>query len=253
MICYKNAHYLYLGMKKFFKKIFLITASILVIVLAAVLVTDKLILPWYVSGEEVIVPNLIGKSKAEAIRILEELDLNPILENPRYDERFPKDAVIVHNPKAGKNVKVGRRVYLYISGGESLLKVPSFFGKTLRDSKVTIERLGLTLGEVVETKSEMPADRVIEQEPVEGTNVSAGTKITLMISIGPQIGMIRIPNILGKSFRDAEELLKRNSLKLGKITYLESPSLLPNTIIDQYPGEDKLVAVGDSIDIVITK
>lgn len=240
-------------MKKILKKLFYIPLIALVILLALILLVDKVAFPWYVSAPEYDVPNVVGLNKDEAIKILSELNLNPILEGPRYDARYPKDHVIFQKPNSGVLVKEGRRIYLFVSGGESLIKMPLLFGKTFRDTKVTIERLGLVLGEVEEVKSEMPAGRIIEQEPTEGIDVPKGTEVLLKVSVGPKIGMIRIPNLLGKPFKEAETLLRRNSLRIGKKTFLTSPSLLPNTIIDQYPGENKLVVVGDSVDVVITK
>ncbi|MBU1098829.1 MAG: PASTA domain-containing protein [Bacteroidetes bacterium] len=240
-------------MKKYLKKIVIVPVIGLVIILALILLIDKVAFPWYVSAPEYDVPNVVGLNKDEAIKVLTELNLNPILQGPRYDARYPKDHVIFQKPSSGVMVKEGRRIYLFVSGGESLIKMPLLFGKTFRDTKVTIERLGLILGEVEEVKSEMPAGRIIEQHPLEGVDIPKGTAVDLKVSYGPKIGMIRIPNLLGKSFREAETLLKRNSLRIGKTTFLTSPSLLPNTIIDQYPGENKLVAVGDSVDVVITK
>ena len=240
-------------MKKIFNKIIYIPLSIIVIVLALILLFDKMIMPWYVDAPVYELPDVVGKHKDEALEILKKNILKPVLEGPRYDANYPKDHVIFQKPVAGMSVKEGRRVYLFISGGESLIKVPLLFGKTSRDAKITVERLGLVLGEVEEVRSEMPAGRIIEQDPVEGIDVPKGSEITLKVSVGPKLGMIRIPNLLGKSYKDAENMLKRNSLRFGKINYLESPSLLPNTIIDQYPGENKLVAVGDSVDVVVTK
>lgn len=240
-------------MKKILKKIIFIPLAALVIFLALILLIDKVAFPWYVSAEQFEVPSVVGKNKEEAVKLLTDLGLNPILEGPRYDAEYPKDHVIFQKPNSGVVVKEGRRIYLFISGGESLIKVPTLFGKTYRDTKITIERLGLILGEVEEVRSEMPAGRIIEQEPVEGIDVPKGTEVKLKVSVGPKIGMIRIPNLLGKSLKEAEALLRRNSLRFGKTTYLTSPSLLPNTVIDQYPGENKLVAVGDSVDVVLTK
>ncbi|OGU58251.1 MAG: hypothetical protein A2V66_03400 [Ignavibacteria bacterium RBG_13_36_8] len=240
-------------MKKLLKKSILILSITVLLLLVFVLIFDKILMPWYVSESEEPVPNVIGLNKDEAIRILKESNLSPILGEPRYDMHIPKDYVIFQKPNPGIIVKENRRVYLFISGGEPLIKIPSLVGKTFRDAKVTIERLGLTLGDVQEIRSEFQANTVVEQEPAESESRAKGTTINLKISVGPRIGMIRVPNILAKSLRDAESILRRNSLRLGKINYLESPTLLPNTIIDQYPSEDKLVSVGDSVDVVVTK
>ena len=240
-------------MKKFLKKIFLIPAAVILGLIVLLILFDKFYMPWYVSASEKPVPNIVGIDKEEAIKLLTDQGLNPILGEPRYDMNYPKNHIIYQKPEPGVIVKEGRRVYLFYSGGEPLVKIPTVVGKTYRDAKVTIERLGLTLGEVEEVRSEFPANTVVEQDPLEGENIAKGSVMNIKVSIGPKLGMIRVPNILAKSLRDAEAILKRNSLRVGKINYLESPSLLPNTVIDQYPSEEKLVSVGDSVDVVVTK
>lgn len=210
-------------------------------------------MPWMVSAEEIIVPDVVGSDKISAIEELKKIGLHPIEQGPKYDENVPKDHVIFQTPRQGSTVKKGRRVYLYISGGEPLIKMPQLLGKTVRDAKITVERLGLVIDTLINVRSEFPAKTVVEQSRKEGEFLSKGEAVTLKISIGPQIGMVRVPNLIAKSLSEAERILRELSLKIGKRTYLSSPNLLPNTIIDQYPGEDKLVSYGDSVDVVLTQ
>lgn len=214
---------------------------------------DKLFMPWVVSAEEVTVPDFVGQSKITAIEELKKIGLEPVEQGPKYDENVPRDHIIFQTPRPGANVKIGRRVYLYISGGEPLIKMPQLLGKTVRDAKITIERLGLAIDTLLDVRSEFPAKTVVEQSVKEGEFLAKGDPVTLMISIGPQIGMVRVPNLIAKTLTEAERILRELSLKIGKKTYLSSPNLLPNTIIDQYPSEDKLVSYGDSVDVVITQ
>jgi serine/threonine-protein kinase len=65
--------------------------------------------------------------------------------------------------------------------------------------------------------------------------------------------MIRVPNILGKSLIEAENILKSNSIKLGNKTYIYSLSLLPNTVVDQQPSESTLIKIGDSVNVIISQ
>jgi serine/threonine-protein kinase len=240
-------------MKKITKKIVFVPLTVIIIIFAIVILMNSVILPWYVEAPEFRVPNLIGKSKTEAVKILKSLKLNPILEGPKYDENIPKDHVIYHRPHANTLVKEGRRIYLYISGGEPLVKMPTLVGKTLRDAKITVERNGLVLGEIEKVRSEFAAKTVIEQSPEANENVEKGSVVDMKVSVGPKIGMIRVPNLIGKSLRKGERLLRNNSLYVRKVNYQVSPNLLPNTIYDQFPSEGRLVNVGDSIDVWVTK
>lgn len=217
------------------------------------IIFDKAIMPWYVSAEEVVVPDFVGQTKESAIQALKDLGLKPIEQGPKYDENIPKDHIIFQTPKPGSTVKVGRRIYLYISGGDPLIKMPSLLGKTVRDAKITVERLGLVIDTLLNVRSEFPAKTVVEQSINEGEFLAKGDSVTLKISIGPQVGMVRVPNLISKSLSEAEKILRDLSLRIGKKTYLSSPNLLPNTVIDQYPSEDKLVSYGDSVDVVLTQ
>ena len=235
--------------KKFIKYPVLFIGTVIV----CLVIFDKVIMPWYVSADEVVVPNFVGSHKDIAIEELKKLDLQPIEEGPKYDENIPRDHVIVQTPEPGSKVKVGRRIYLYISGGDPLIKMPQLLGKTVRDAKITVERLGLHIDTLLSVRSEFPSRTVVEQNVREGEFLAKGDSVILKISIGPQVGMVRVPNLIAKSLSEAERMLRELSLRLGKKTYLSSPNLLPNTVIDQYPSEDKLVSYGDSVDVVLTQ
>jgi len=231
-------------------KYFAISAASFVILF---LVTDIIIMPLIVSSEEIILPDLSGKDKNSAIKILEELDLIPVLEGPKYVAKVPKDKIFLQKPRPGTKVKTQRNVYLFYSGGEPVLKIPNVTGKTLRDAKLTLERAGLVIRNILEVPSELPPNSVIEQVHVKSLRTNLKDSIDLKISFGPQIGKIRVPGIIGESLSQAEKILKKYSLELGKINYVPSSSLLPNTVVDQYPSRDKLVSLGDSVDVFISR
>ena len=239
--------------KKLFQRIVLIPLSILLLIAILVLAADIFVLPWYVDAPKVEMPNVVGKHKDEAVKIMQDLNLTPIEEGPRFDERFAKDYVMFQNPRAGTDVKQNRRVYIFISGGDPLIKMPNLLGKTMRDADVTLTRLGLIIGDIDSVRSDFPANTVIEQQFEEGLNLEKGDTIALKVSVGPKIGMIRVPNLMGKPLREAEKQLRDLSLKIGRRKYISSPNLLPNTIVGQYPSENTLVTIGDSIDVDLTR
>ncbi|KUO62263.1 hypothetical protein APF79_07045 [bacterium BRH_c32] len=235
--------------QKYLKKIGIVIGSIIIVML----IFDLILLPLYVSGTELNVPNVVGMQKDKAIELLEDLDLVPIIQTARFDDKMKKDYVLFQKPLSKSLVKEGRRIYLTISGGDPKLEMPSLMNKSIRDAKITIERAGLKLGSIDSVDSELPIYTVVGQSITEGTDVSKGTLVNIRVSIGPQIGMIRVPNILGRSLSEAESILQVNSLFIGKISYIYSPTLLPNTIVDQVPAESNLIPIGDSISVVLTQ
>src|SRR5512146_462236 len=172
-------------MKKFLqkpivKKILWILLGLLVIVL----LIDNFILPWYVSSPIEKVPDVVGKAGSEAIEILESRDLEPIIGDTTYDEKFPRGSIIFQRPRAGETVKEGRRVYLFVSGGEPVVHVPALTGKSIRDAKFSLERLGLKLGNVDQEPSDYPKDMIYDQQFAEGTPVKRGGTVNVTVSSG---------------------------------------------------------------------
>lgn len=239
-------------MKKFSRKYLVIPLVFIISFSVLLLIVDNFVLPYYVSAEEIKVPDVVGMNKEEAIGKLSELNLNPVIQTSRYDERFGKDRVIFQKPLARTSVKENRRIYLTVSGGVQTVTMPFLINKTVRDAQINLERIGLVLDRIEEVESELPPNFIVEQQYLEGKELPKGTPVWIKVSIGPKIGMVRVPNILGKSFVEAENILRGVSLRIGFRTYIHSNSLLPNTVVDQQPSENTLVSVGDSVNVVLT-
>ncbi len=242
-------------MKKFLQKpVVKKILWILFALFAIVLLMDNVILPWYVSSPIEKVPDVVGKTEVDAVKQLETQDLEPIVGDTTFDEKFPKGSIIFQRPRAGETVKEGRRVYLFVSGGEPVVHVPQLTGKSVRDARFSLERLGLKLGDVDQEPSGYPKDMIYDQQFAEGTPVKKGETVDVTVSLGQvQTGSIEIPDLIGKSLTEAEKILADSSLKVGKINYQPSFSLLPNTILDQYPSKGNKVNPGDKVDLFVTK
>lgn len=240
-------------MKKIIKRLIILGIILGIIAVGAFFGINNYIMPSVVEAQELILPDVVGLNKFDAIKKLEELKLTPVEVGPRYDARYEVDEVIFQKPYAGTIVKENRRVYLHVSGGEPVIKMPQLVGKTLRDASVNLERIGLYVKEVEEVRSELPKGTIVEQEFPFHSELEKGDSVSLKISVGPQLGMVRVPNLIAKSEKEAVKILHKLSLKLGNKSYISSPTLLPNTIISQTPSQDFLLSIGESVDVVISK
>jgi eukaryotic-like serine/threonine-protein kinase len=223
-------------------------------VLVFILIMDNLILPWYVSSPEVKVPKVVGLNEDEAVRVLKDADLSPIVSDTTFDENFPKGSVIVQKPMTGDIVKKGRRVYVFISGGEPYVSVPILKGRSVKEAKLSLERVGLRVGSVSELPSDNPKGVIFDQQFAAGASIRKGESVGITVSIGVFAeGDITVPDLIGKSLAEAEKLLADSTLNVGKINYQSSFSLLPNTILDQYPSKGNKVNKGTVVDLFVTK
>ncbi len=221
--------------------------------IALIILLDKVIMPWYVSEPEEKVPNVISLKEENALRTLKSANLVPVISDTTFDERYPRGTIILQKPNAGENVKEDRRIYLFVSGGEPVVLVPSLKGKSIRDAKFSLERIGLSLGHIDDIPSTNPKNMIFDQQYVEGTPLKKGDSVGVTVSAGEEYGEITVPDLIGKSLSEAEKILADSSLQIGKINYQPSFSLLPNTVLDQYPSKGNKTNKGDQVDLFVTK
>jgi eukaryotic-like serine/threonine-protein kinase len=235
--------------KPLIKKILFTILGIIILIL----ILDKLLMPWYVNKPEGVVPNVVGKTESEAVSILDNADFDPVVSDTTFDEKYPRGTIIFQRPKAGSVVKEGRNIYLFVSGGEPVVNVPQLRGRSLRDAKLALERVGLKMGKVEEINSENPAGMIFDQQFAAETPVKRGRTIDVSISIGSdEEGEMIVPDLIGKSLTEAQRVLADSSLSVGKINYQRSFSLLPNTILDQYPSKGNKIKPGGRVDLFVT-
>jgi len=218
-------------------------------------VCNDFLLPWYVEhGSTIDVPDVVGMKLEDAARTLDSLGLEGKQGDVRPDREHPAGIVVIQNPLAGHAVKKGRRVYLTISGGEETVNVPSIRGRTLRDATFLLERTGLRLGEVSHAPSEeYPANTIIDQGYAPGTKARKEARIDVTVSLGPVALSIAVPDLVGKSLTEAKKQIEAAGITLGNITYIPSPNLLPNTVIEQFPHAGELVEAKQAIDLVVVQ
>ncbi|MCB0722076.1 MAG: PASTA domain-containing protein [Ignavibacteriae bacterium] len=212
-------------------------------------------MPLYVKQSNTVeVPNVVGMNFRDAKTLIEEAGLEVKQGENRYDESKPIGMILDQNPPSGQMVKAGRRIYLYPCGGEQLIEVPKLTGRTLRDARFTLEQRGLEIGDVVRKFSNEYQDEVIISQIIQpGSKVKRNSKIAMIVSNGPEIGSLRVPDLIGKTLDEARKLIIDSKLKVGKITYQASSDVTPGKVLDQYPKKDKSANETTVVDLFISK
>ncbi|MBI3195894.1 MAG: PASTA domain-containing protein [Ignavibacteriae bacterium] len=237
--------------KQRIKKALLIFASLIVLFF----VFNEIVMPWYVGRrDEVVVPSVIGKPEKEAVRILASAGLTPMKGDILNDPRYPVGTVTSQNPFEGKFVRQNRRVYLTLSGGEPYVTVPNLRGRTLRDAKFQLERVGLLLGQVVyEGSDEFPENTIISQSVSPRQSIKRGKYVAVVVSRGRLSEKIAVPDLINKSLLEATDILSVLGLKIGKVTFQSLPDVLPNTIVDQYPRAGVMIRLYGTVDLFVAQ
>ncbi len=143
----------------------------------------------------------------------------------------------------------------WITHHGKILKIPQVIGKSLPEAKKQLEQQGfdITIQDSVYIDT-LPALSVVKQFPDADAEVKINRTVYLTInrSIAP---LIKMPQLVGQSFRSAEILLKQTGLKLGDTSTV--PDFARNSIKKQmYNGKeiafDTPIPLGSKIDLVIS-
>ena len=199
--------------------------------------------------------DVIGKTQNEAEEAIIKAELKYTFQNVETTDDSLIGKVKSTDPVAGTKVNVGTQVtvVLYKGKNEVNIKMPDLRDKSEADAKKELEDLGFDINNVgVEYTydNEIKEGNVITQNgPKVGEETPSTAKINLVVSLGKPI----IPDIVGKTKAEAEELLAKYSLKLGKVTEKNDDKVEAGKIIsiNGYSVNDS-VKIGTAIDVVIS-
>jgi serine/threonine-protein kinase len=222
---------------------------------AVLLLMNFIIMPWYVKHDTLVkVPSVIGLNFDEAKKILDEAGLEGVQGDIRYDPNKPIGTILDQNPPPEQIVKVSRRIYLIVSGGEQLYDVPNLVGRTLREAKFILNQRNLEIQELEYKPSvQYPPGIILAQIENAGSKVKKGTQIGVIISAGMDAGDIKVPELIGKNIEEAKKILAQNKLTVGKINYQPSSNVPLNSVIDQYPKANTMAKENQKIDLFVNR
>lgn len=231
-------------------------ALIIFIVLTGfIILFNSVIMPWYVRHDTLVkVPTVVGMQFDEAVKVLDDADLEGLQGDIRYDETKPIGTILEQNPPPDQMVKDGRRIYLIVSGGETLYDVPLLVGRTVRESKFMLAQRNLEIHEIEQRASvQYPTGIIIAQVEQPGTKLKKGSKIAVVVSSGMDAGDLKIPELAGKNLEEAKKLILQNKFTIGKINFQPSTTVPVNAVIDQYPKANTMAKENQRIDLFVNK
>lgn len=199
--------------------------------------------------------DVLGKTQNEAEEAIIKAELKYTFQYKETTDDSLIGKVESTDPVAGTTVNAGTQVtvVLYKGKNEVNIKMPDLSNKSEADAKKELEDLGFDINNVsVEYTydDEIKEGNVITQNgPKIGEETPSTAKIGLVVSLGKPI----IPDIVGKTKAEAEELLAKYSLKLGKVTEKNDDKVEAGKIIsiNGYSVNDS-VNIGTAIDVVIS-
>jgi serine/threonine protein kinase len=205
-------------------------------------------------GEEVVVPDIVGKNINVADQELRQLKLTMTVKERKYSDTYEKDEIILQDPGKGQKVKEGREIEVVLSLGLQRAEVPRVVGEELSEAEIILRNEGFTIESVNEIYDDKYAEGfIISQDPRAGTKVAKNSKITLMVSKGKTPDKVSMPNLLGKSLEEASKQISDSKLVLGETNRKESNEYSSNEVMEQDTAAGVMVDEGSTVNLVISK
>ncbi len=192
-------------------------------------------------AEEVSVPDVTGKSESDAQKILEDAGF-VVKSEATYSDDVDEGDVISTDPVAGTKLKEGDTVTMKVSMGAEKAEVPSLTGKSESEAQSLLAQAGLEVGNVTPKHSDSVAEGCIISQGIKaGKKVSKGTSVDYEVSQGPQIKLVTVPSLSGKTADEAEMALQNAGLSGARefenndvaVGYVFKQSASPGSQVEQ--------------------
>ncbi|MGY0372125.1 Stk1 family PASTA domain-containing Ser/Thr kinase [Clostridium sp. JNZ J1-5] len=217
------------GKKKFGKnKKLMIGSLIAVAVILIGLLAAYVVLNKQLGGNtkltgKAIVPNIIGLSKEEAQKLVEDQGLKFVTTTESSDK--PAGVVIKCYPYPGTEIDRSEKdeVRAIISSGPKVAAVPSLIDIDLEAAKEYLKVYNLKLGTVTYAFNDtVDKGKVCDQSPKPESPIGDNTTVDLVVSNGSNGKLTKVPNVVNKNLDEAQELLITAKLKVGTLTKIKT-------------------------------
>src|SRR4051794_24724285 len=153
------------------------------------------------------------------------------------------------DPALGTPVALQSRVTLYVPRRNDTVQVPDVKGLNQDAARKAMTDAGLTVGNVdSQDAAGVAAGLVIKTDPGAGDEVARDTPVTLILASGN----VTVPNVVGKSIKDARKLLNEQGLNVDTVK-APSAEVAPGTVTAQNPSPKSTVKVGSSVEVTIAE
>lgn len=223
--------------------------------------------------EELKMPNFIGMTKEECENLPEQenMQINYVY---TYSNTGKADEVFQQSVEPGKSITSNQTITLKIQNGSQSIQVPNTVGLSVDEATTIINNLGLNYKLVYvmpnedntsdnqnlvndsqssdsgksgtsqqgksdntqgrQTKDIQVSQKIVRSNPEEFTNAKDGDVITLYVA-RPYLQNIRVvPDVMGKWWSEAEDMMEQANIQNYKIFYIASDGEY-NRVVSVWP------------------
>ena len=158
------------------------------------------------------VPNLVGQNY-ELVKDNEDFEI--VLQSSRNDETVEEGVILEQTPNADDGKKErGIKIYVVVSMGPApetpVMEDWAAQGVDAAQVMAYLSDQGYSVMLRHESSADVEEGYIIRTDPAAGTELTAGQRVYLVVSTGPEVVTGRMPNVVGKDLETATSILNSN-------------------------------------------
>lgn len=219
----------------------------MIILLLLLLGIGTAIAVYAMQPQDVTIADFVNEPADEAKDTLESQNIVVELEEVNSDE-IESGYVERTDPVAGRTVKEGATVTLFVSQGPEQVEFDDYEGEDFEEVEEQLDQEGFTDIRSFEKNSDQPAGEIITQvQPDPGSSVVPGeTKVIFEVSAGPE--MVSLNNLTGMTEEEVQAYVDRNELTMNKHEE-HSDNVDEGLVIRQSPDSGTDLEKGSTVDV----
>ena len=190
------------------------------------------------------VPDLRGKTPAQAEQLLARQNLKVGKITREFSSSIPRNRITSTDPAAGEEVRRDTAVGLVVSKGPEPVDVPVVTGRNVTEATQVLQQAGFRVTTNTAASDRVARDVVISQKP-SGGEAPRGSTVELTVSTGPPL--VTVPDVRDKEVGEARQILAEAGLQASVLRLPGGPGI----VLAQSPGPGSQAPRGSAVRISV--
>lgn len=230
-------------------RLFAVTCGVVVASVLFVFVMFQIYQPFQ-KVEDITLPNLVGVDYSAATAGSAYPDIRIKLESEDFNTEYEAGQIYRQSPSAGKSVKKGSTVQVWVSAGGQMIPIPTFTNQEATAVYAKLVSLGLKYSTTEIASDTIAEGSVVRTSPEAGQSAPAGSTVVVYVSTGSNKERVQVPEVLGYPEEVAVQTLKDAQFEVA-VTHQVSDYQYDGLVMSQSPASPSMVPIGSKVTIVV--
>lgn len=230
-------------------RLFAVTCGVVVASVLFVFVMFQIYQPFQ-KVEDITLPNLVGVDYSAATAGNAYPDIRIKLESEDFNTEYEAGQIYRQSPSAGKSVKKGSTVQVWVSAGGQMIPIPTFTNQEATAVYAKLVSLGLKYSTTEIASDTIAEGSVVRTSPDAGQSAPAGSTVVVYVSTGSNKERVQVPEVLGYPEEVAVQTLKDSQFEVA-VTHQVSDYQYDGLVMSQSPASPSMVPIGSKVTIVV--